>query len=140
MQFTFRLLVAQNAAALRDHAVQLALSSDDEFFHYHYYDWLLGQNKTIQLLEVCLPSLHIKLTNIKTDSVLPQSRTPFLEGYLKTVPTTLVKADLLWQHYARNSSFFEAARILANLAADEAYVTSHKFEAEPLQPSDFVVR
>ncbi|KAG0142966.1 hypothetical protein CROQUDRAFT_96882 [Cronartium quercuum f. sp. fusiforme G11] len=92
-------LSLEDALAIREHAIQLALSTDDELFHYHYYDHLLSQNQTIQLLD---------------------AGTEFVESYLKVQPTTLVKADLLWQHYARQSAFFEAARILANLATDES--------------------
>ncbi|KAA1134742.1 hypothetical protein PGTUg99_013030 [Puccinia graminis f. sp. tritici] len=50
---------------------------------------------------------------------LLEARTPFLEAFLQAPPITLSKADLLWQYYTRNSAFFEAARILANLASDD---------------------
>lgn len=91
-------LTAAEISSVLDHAVQLALASDDELFHYRYYDWLLEQNKTMSLLE---------------------AQTPFLEAFLQAPPITLSKADLLWQYYTRNSAFFEAARILANLASDD---------------------
>ncbi|KAA1107059.1 hypothetical protein PGT21_000845 [Puccinia graminis f. sp. tritici] len=91
-------LTAAELSSVLDHAVQLALTSDDELFHYRYYDWLLEQDKTMPLLE---------------------ARTPFLEAFLQAPPITLSKADLLWQYYTRNSAFFEAARILANLASDD---------------------
>ncbi|WAQ92935.1 hypothetical protein PtA15_17A417 [Puccinia triticina] len=91
-------LTSAELSAVLDHAVQLALTSDDELFHYRYYDWLLEQDKTMPLLE---------------------ARTPFLEAFLQAPPITLSKADLLWQYYTRNSAFFEAARILANLASDD---------------------
>lgn len=83
---------------MKDHAIRVGLSSDDELFHYHYYDWLLARDRTIELLE---------------------TRSEFLESYLKAVPTTLLKADLLWQYYARQDRFLDAARILANLASDD---------------------
>ncbi|EFP89244.1 uncharacterized protein PGTG_15085 [Puccinia graminis f. sp. tritici CRL 75-36-700-3] len=91
-------LTAAELSSVLDHAVQLALTSDDELFHYRYYDWLLEQDKTMPLLE---------------------ARTPFLEAFLQAPPITLSKADLLWQYYTRNSAFCEAARILANLASDD---------------------
>ncbi|PLW37309.1 hypothetical protein PCANC_15434 [Puccinia coronata f. sp. avenae] len=91
------LTVAELSSVL-DHAIQLALTSDDELFHYRYYDWLLDQGKTMALLE---------------------AQTPFIEAFLQAPPITLPKADLLWQYYTRNSAFFDAARILANLASDE---------------------
>ncbi|EGF98122.1 uncharacterized protein MELLADRAFT_118593 [Melampsora larici-populina 98AG31] len=83
---------------MKDHAIRVGLSSDDELFHYHYYDWLLARDRTIELLE---------------------TRSEYLESYLKAVPTTLLKADLLWQYYARQDRFLDAARILANLASDD---------------------
>ncbi|KAI9603600.1 hypothetical protein KEM48_000900 [Puccinia striiformis f. sp. tritici PST-130] len=91
-------LTPAELSSVHDHAIQLALASDDELFHYRYYDWLLEQDQTMPLLE---------------------ARTPFLEAFLQAPPITLSKADLLWQYYTRNSAFFEAARILANLASDE---------------------
>ncbi|KAI8458959.1 Non-repetitive/WGA-negative nucleoporin C-terminal-domain-containing protein [Phakopsora pachyrhizi] len=91
-------LSVDEASMLREHAIKVALSCGDELFHYHYYECLLKRNNTTWLLE---------------------ARTPYLETYLKSPPLTLVKADLLWQHYTRNSAFLEAARILANLASDD---------------------
>ena len=45
-------MTAAELSSVLDHAIQLALTSDDELFHYRYYDWLLEQDKTMLLLEV----------------------------------------------------------------------------------------
>jgi nuclear pore complex protein Nup155 len=50
--FDLQFMVVAELSSVLDHAIQLALTSDDELFHYRYYDWLLDQGKTMALLEV----------------------------------------------------------------------------------------
>ncbi|GAA6061215.1 hypothetical protein JCM10212_001536 [Sporobolomyces blumeae] len=88
------------ADGLRTNAYNRALAVQDDFFHFELYEWYLSRGMTNQLLE---------------------TRTPYLEGYLAREPTTLEKADLLWQFYVRTSRYAAAASTLASLAETTAF-------------------
>ncbi|GAA6024169.1 hypothetical protein JCM10207_005590 [Rhodosporidiobolus poonsookiae] len=101
----------EEADGMRTNAYNKALAVKDEFFHFELYEWYLSRGLTNQLLE---------------------TRTPYLEGYLRREPTTLEKSDLLWQYYVRTSHYAAAASVLAQLAESTAFPLSLQKRVEYL--------
>ncbi|KAI5836199.1 nucleoporin-domain-containing protein [Schizophyllum commune Tattone D] len=84
-------------------AYQIAFDSDDELFHAHLYQWLIGRGLWEDLLD---------------------QRPPFLEAYLSREPADQERYDLLWRFYIKNGQNLHAAQILACMADND------KFEVE----------
>ncbi|THH08723.1 hypothetical protein EW145_g2498 [Phellinidium pouzarii] len=80
---------------VRNHAYDLAFSSEDPIFHSHLYEWMVQQGMTDTLLEI---------------------RPPYLESHLLREPASAYKYQLLWQLYVKNGQFLRAAEALVALA------------------------
>ena len=86
---------AEDPEALRQHAYELAFSSEDEIFHSRLYDWLIEKKLSDELLDI---------------------RPPYLEAHLRREPATVLKYQLLWQFYVKDGQPLRAAEVLGALA------------------------
>lgn len=91
----FLITAPDELEAFQNNLYEVALSSEDELFHYCLYEWLVQQNMIERLLKI---------------------RRPFLETYLQREKHNLEKADLLWQLYVKMEQFGKAAQVLSDLA------------------------
>ncbi|CAE6434276.1 unnamed protein product [Rhizoctonia solani] len=90
---------ASDAEAVRKNAYQLALGSDDPMFHAEFYDWLVSQGRTDDLLEI---------------------RTPYIEDHLISQAQRNDKwGELLWQFFVHSGQYLRAAYALQALADSE---------------------
>ncbi|KAI9136594.1 Non-repetitive/WGA-negative nucleoporin C-terminal-domain-containing protein [Paraphysoderma sedebokerense] len=88
---------ADDVERYRDTIFDRALSSEDALFHTFLYEWYLSQGLIQPLLEI---------------------KSTYIEAFLKTEFETgpIERAELLWQFYARNNQFAQAAEVLSSLA------------------------
>ena len=86
---------ADDAAAVRTLAYELAFQADDEMFHSRLYDWLIQKGLADELLEM---------------------RPIYLEAHLRREPGTVQKYQLLWQFYVKDGQPLRAAEVLSALA------------------------
>ena len=103
---------SEDLQALRNHAYDLAFSTDDEMFHSTLYDWLIERGHADELLEVNHMSFCVN-GSLTVDS---QSRPPYLEAHFKREPVTAHKFQLLWQYYVKDGQSLRAAEVLGALA------------------------
>ncbi|KLT44819.1 nucleoporin-domain-containing protein [Cutaneotrichosporon oleaginosum] len=88
---------ATGAIRIRDEAYGLAISSNDELFHFYLYDWISALGRADQLLDF---------------------ETPFIESYLRATTSNVPgRRDLLWKYYARREEYLPAAKALADMAS-----------------------
>ncbi|CCJ29602.1 unnamed protein product, partial [Pneumocystis jirovecii] len=83
-----------NITLLRDDTYKTAYLSRDKLFHYSLYDWYVERG----MLE--------RILNVKRRSI-----------------NDLDLADLLWQYHSKHGSFYEAARVLYELAQSNFPIT-----------------
>ncbi|KAI8929792.1 Non-repetitive/WGA-negative nucleoporin C-terminal-domain-containing protein [Entophlyctis helioformis] len=88
-------LSIEEAHAVQSQVLARALQSTDRAFHQQLYSWFIGKGLNDQLLQI---------------------QSQFLEAYLSEVPDDLVRLELLWQFYVRNSRFGDAARVLSDMS------------------------
>ncbi|KAG5513990.1 hypothetical protein PMAC_000612 [Pneumocystis sp. 'macacae'] len=92
-----------NITLLRDDTYKTAYLSKDELFHYSLYDWYVERGMLERILNI---------------------ETPYVQAYLERKSINdLDLADLLWQYHSRHGSFYEAARVLYELAQSNFPIT-----------------
>ncbi|KAI6047699.1 nucleoporin [Pisolithus marmoratus] len=102
---------AESPETVRDHAFELAFTSEDEMFHSTLYDWLIEKGHTDDLLAM---------------------RPMFLEAHLRREPATVSKFQLLWQFYVKDGQPLRAAEVLAVLAESRNFDLSLDIRLECL--------
>lgn len=81
---------------LREETYSICFSSNDEVFHFSFYDWFFSKG------------LENRLLDINTSYILP---------YLQTnAKTKFDIADLLWVYLQKHEDYYGAAQVLFNLA------------------------
>lgn len=99
-------LVSNDINVIRDESYKIALSCDDELFHYHMYDWLVSENN------------EEKLLTLDTKYILP---------YLNEKAKDSLKiSSMLWVYHSRKSNFYRAAEILYTLAISDFDIKLHE--------------
>lgn len=89
----------ENASKLRDSAYNICFNSDDELFHYSFYDWYFSKGLADRLLNM---------------------NTKFVRPYLITnAKTNFDVADLLWIYYQKHEDYYNAADVLFGLARSD---------------------
>ncbi|KAG4305935.1 hypothetical protein PORY_000845 [Pneumocystis oryctolagi] len=92
-----------NIILLRDDTYKTAYLSRDELFHYSLYDWYVERGMLERILNI---------------------ETPYVQTYLERKSiNNLDLADLLWQYHSRHGLFYEAARVLYELAQSNFPIT-----------------
>lgn len=99
-------LVSNDINTIRDESYKIALSYDDELFHYHMYDWLVSENN------------EEKLLTLDTKYILP---------YLNEKSKDSLKiSTMLWVYHSRKANFYRAAEILYTLAISDFDIKLHE--------------
>lgn len=99
-------LVSVDINSIKDESYMIALSFDDELFHYHMYDWLVSENNEEKLLA------------LDTKYILP---------YLNEKAKDSLKiSTLLWIYHSRKHQFYKAAEILYALAISDFEIKLHE--------------
>lgn len=92
-----------SAIYLRDQAYAVCTSSNDEVFHYCFYDWLISKGFADRLLSI---------------------DTQFIQSYLEIKAKSDISiANLLWNYYNRRQLFYNAAEVLLGLAKSNFNLT-----------------
>lgn len=92
---------AKNVDSFRSNLYDVALSSNDELFHYMLFQWLISFQMTETLLSL---------------------KSKFIEKFLQNEKSNPVIADLLWKYYAKHGQFLQSAQVLMDLANSSEYV------------------
>lgn len=87
------------SAKRKSEAYNVIQNSNDEVFQTDLYDWYLAKGWTERLLEVVSPYIVVYLQRKSTEDI--------------------AHADLLWNYYARNNRFYDAAAVQLALAKSE---------------------
>lgn len=87
------------SAKRKSEAYDVIHNSDDEVFQTDLYDWYLAKGLTERLLEVESPYIVVYLQRKSSEDI--------------------AHADLLWNYYARNNRFYDAAAVQLALAKSE---------------------
>lgn len=99
-------LISIDINSIKDESYMIALSFDDELFHYHMYDWLVSENN------------EEKLLTLDTKYILP---------YLNEKARDSLKiSTLLWVYHSRKHHFYKAAEILYALAISDFDIKLHE--------------
>lgn len=81
---------------LRNETYSVCHASEDEVFHYCFYDWFISKGVNERLLEV---------------------ETRYIQSYLEIKAKSDINiANLLWVYYQRHQNYLAAAEVLLNLA------------------------
>ncbi|CAN6638522.1 nucleoporin Nup170p [Trichomonascus vanleenenianus] len=84
---------------MRDDTYAICFNSNDEVFHYAFYDWFLSQGLDERLLSV---------------------KTPYILPYLRTnAKNSIGIADLLWVYSFRQGDYYGAAEVLLDLVRSD---------------------
>lgn len=82
--------------SVREKAYQVINESQDELFHYLFYDWYRSRGLQNRLLDI---------------------QSPFIQLYLeRKASESIDMANLLWEFHAKNSSYLDAAQVLYDLS------------------------
>jgi len=87
------------SAKRKSEAYNVIQNSNDEVFQTDLYDWYLAKGWTERLLEVVSPYIVVYLQRKSSEDI--------------------AHADLLWNYYARNNRFYDAAAVQLALAKSE---------------------
>ncbi len=91
------------ASKVRDETYQVAFNSNDELFHYSFYDWFVEQGVSDRLLEI---------------------ESPFILSYLEDRSKSSISiADLLWVYHSKHENYFYAAQVLYSLSTSDFELT-----------------
>lgn len=91
--------VPSPATRVRNETWSTLYSTNDKLFHYELYDWMFANHLSERLLQI---------------------ENDYIKGYLEhRGMESITHADFLWQYHSRRHDFFEAAKVLHELALSE---------------------